>query len=171
MTRGKIMAWGFLGVLLTACGGGGGGGGGGGTLTPARNLVGTWTTPFAVAMDIQTDFCTPNLSLVATENWTATWIITATSDPSVVDIEMQFNRSGFQTVQSCGGTGYVPDFSPMSLTGTVSGSSLMLTRGSASAGNFTFTTDLMQGTWDNGFCLAFCQRILCQTNAFKLTRQ
>ncbi len=38
-------------------------------------------------------------------------------------------------------------------------------------GVFTFTTDLMQGTWDDSWCAAYCQRVVTDTNQYKLNRQ
>ena len=57
------------------------------TLTPARNLEGTWKTAFPVRFYIKTDFETfGKLKDVGSENRTMTWKITETSDEKVVNV-------------------------------------------------------------------------------------
>jgi hypothetical protein len=47
-----------------------------GPLSPARALEGTWKMDFPVTVSFDTDFCTANPTLVATQDWNATWIVT-----------------------------------------------------------------------------------------------
>src|SRR4030042_1874549 len=72
-------------------------------LTPARNLEGTWKTTFPVKFYIKTDFDTfGELQDVGSENRTMTWIITATSDENVVDLEVRVAVSNTQLVSASG---------------------------------------------------------------------
>ena len=145
------------------------------TLTPARNLEGTWKTTFLVRFYIKTDFETfGELKDVGSENRTMTWIITGTSDENVVDVEVSFTVSNRQLVS---GSGYTPDVSPMFFTGTISGTRLTLTTGggqfseSRTVGEFSFTTDIVTGTWSDRWSMAYEQEVYTQTNSLKLVRQ
>ena len=144
------------------------------TLSPARNLEGTWKTAFAVKFYIKTDFETGELQDVGSENRAMTWIITETSDENVVDVEVSFTSSNRQLTAD---SGYTPDVSPVFLTGTISGTRLTLTTGgstfeeSHSVGTFSFTTDIITGTWDDQWSLAYGQEVYTTTNSLKLSRQ
>ena len=144
-------------------------------LTPARNLEGTWKTAFPVKFYIKTDFDTfGELKDVGSENRTMTWIITATSDENVVDVEVYFTVSNRQLVT---GSGYTPDVSPMFLKGTISGTRLTLKTGgsqlsdSRTVGEFSFTTDIITGTWNDHWSMVYEQEIYTTTNSLILTRQ
>ena len=144
-------------------------------LTPARNLEGTWKTAFPVKFYIKTDFDTfGELQDVGSENRTMTWIITATSDENVVDVEVYFTVSNRQLVT---GSGYTPDVSPMFLKGTISGTRLTLKTGgsqlsdSRTVGEFSFTTDIITGTWSDQWSMVYEQEVYTQTNTLILTRQ
>ena len=144
------------------------------TLTPARNLEGTWKTAFAVKFYIKTDFETGELQDVGSEDRTMTWIITGTSKENVVNVEVSFAISNRQLAS---GSGYVPDVSPNFYTGTISGTRLTLTTGgstfeeSHSVGEFSFTTDIITGTWNDQWSLAYGQEVYTTTNSLTLTRQ
>ena len=81
-----------------------------------------------------------------------TWKITETSDENVVNVEFSFTVSNRQLVS---GSGYTPDVSLMFLTGTIRGTRLTLTTGggqfseSRTVGEFSFTTDIITGTWSD----------------------
>ena len=144
-------------------------------LTPARNLEGTWKTTFAVKFYINTDFDTfGELQDVGSENRTMTWIITAASDENVVDVEVQFTVSNRQLVT---GSGYTPDVSPMFLKGLISGTRLTLKTGgsqlsdSRTVGEFSFTTDIITGTWNDHWSMVYEQEVYTATNSLILTRQ
>lgn len=142
-------------------------------LTPARNIEGTWKTTFDVDYYIMTDFCTGFLVDVATEKRNVIWVITPIDD-NTVDIEATYTNSGYTiTNSSCGtSTGYVPDVSPQFYIGSISSSSLTIKDGSGfTKGTFSFTTDLMQGNWDDQWCLIFCQEVYTINNELKLTKQ
>lgn len=80
-------------------------------LTPARNLEGIWKTSFPVKFYIKTDFETfGELKDVGSEDRTMTWVITATSNENVVDVEVSFTVSNRQLATGSGYTpGCVPD--------------------------------------------------------------
>jgi hypothetical protein len=99
-----------------------------------------------------------------------TWTITSTSDENTVNIEVQFTGSNLQLVD---GSGYTPDVSPMFLTGTISGTRLTLTTGGSedrTIGQFSFTTDIITGTWNDQWIMVYEQEVYTTTNSLTLTR-
>lgn len=144
-------------------------------LTPARKLEGTWKTAFPVKFYIKTDFETfGELQDVGSENRTMTWIITGTNDENVVNVEVQFTVSNRQLAAD---SGYTPDISPMFLTGVISGTRLTLKTGgsqlseSRTIGEFSFTTDIMTGTWRDRWSMIYEQEVYTRTNTLILTRK
>ena len=161
----KIAA--VLGVTaLSACGGGSSDG----ALSAARDLAGTWKTNLPVSVYFKTDWCTPAPSLVASQDWNVTWVITPGVDDNTVNVQMNFSTSNFQLIAGCPDTGVTPEVSPMFLTGTISSSRLTLKMGSQVVGNFTFTNNIMQGDLDYLWCAAFCQVEYTQNRELILTR-
>jgi len=138
-------------------------------LTAARNLEGTWKTTFPVTFYIKTDYETfGELQDVGTENRTMTWIITATNDENTVNVEVQFTASNRLLVSD---SGYTPDVSPMFLTGTISGTRLTLKTGDRTVGEFSFTTDIITGTWSDHWSMVYEQEVYTATNGLILARQ
>jgi hypothetical protein len=138
-------------------------------LTPARKLEGTWKTSFPVTFYIKTDYETfGELQDVGTEDRTMTWIITATNDENTVNVEVQFTSSNRQLVSD---SGYTPDVSPMFLTGTISGTRLTLKTGDRTVGEFSFTTDIITGTWSDHWSMVYEQEVYTKTNSLILNRQ
>jgi hypothetical protein len=138
-------------------------------LTPARKLEGTWKTSFPVTFYIKTDYETfGELQDVGTEDRTMTWIITATNDENTVNVEVQFTSSNRQLVSD---SGYTPDVSPMFLTGTISGTRLTLKTGDRTVGEFSFTTDIITGTWSDHLSMVYEQEVYTKTNSLILNRQ
>jgi len=149
-------------------------------ISPARNLVGTWKTTFPVKFYIKTDFETfGELQDVGSENRTMTWIITATSDENVVNVEVHFTGSNLQLVT---GSGYVPDVSPMFYIGRISGARLTLEIGDYESigpkptqigfvGEFTFTSWCITGTWHDHWELVYAQEVYTATNSLILRLQ
>lgn len=140
-------------------------------LSAARDLEGIWTTTFPVKFFIQTDFCSEKLQDVATENRSITWEIENVDDNTVF-ITVNFTTSNFEIVnENCNPTGYVPDISLLFLHGSISSSGLTVSEydnESNVLGEFTFTTNLIQGTWVDSWCIAYCQRVYTATNQYKL---
>ena len=145
-------------------------------LSPARDITGIWMTDFPVTFYFQTDFCTPDLINVATEERTITWEIEEIDENNVF-ITINFTNSNFTvTTDQCpnNNTGVVPDITTDFVQGEISSSGMTVTEFKNTnnvLGEFTFTTDLMQGTWDVLNCIAYCQRVYTLPNAYKLSRQ
>lgn len=143
-------------------------------LSPARTIEGTWKTTVAVKHYIKTDFCTGNLEHVATQDRMVTMIITKGTDENHVNVEMRYAGSNFTVVNSnCTySTGYVPDVSPDYLQGVISSTSLKLVDSqNKEHGSFSFTTDNMMGTWNDDWCMVYCQTVYTNTNELKLYLQ
>jgi hypothetical protein len=145
------------------------------TLTPARNLKGTWKTTFPVTFNYQTDFCAGK-ETVAAADWNVTWVITpVTGSDNQVDIQMTYTTSNYRRVpSSCGNfsTGYVPLVSPQFLRATLSSTSITINKPSDGLTyNGSFTTDLMEGTWVHWECIVYCTGEFTGTNQLKMIRQ
>ena len=103
-----------------------------------------------------------------------TWKITETSDENVVNVEVSFAVSNRQLVS---GSGYTPDVSLMFLTGTIRGTRLTLTTGggqfseSRTVGEFSFTTDIITGTWSDHWSMVYEQEVYTATNSLILSKQ
>ncbi len=138
------------------------------SLSPARNLTGTWETSFSTTFYIQTDFQTGILQDVGSEDREVTWTITAAGSENVVNIEQTFTYSNRQLED---GSGYTPDIPLDDYTGVISSSSLTVKDGTRVVGQFTFTEDLISGTWSDEWSLAYSQKVYTTANALKLTRQ
>jgi hypothetical protein len=141
-------------------------------LTPARDLSGTWITPLKVTFHIKTDFCTPGLADVATEQRLVTWKITNINDTSV-NIEQTFTRSNFTVINpACGGSsGYTPDVSPNFYKGILSSNTLTVLSGKNIVGIFNFTTTQMEGNWNDSWCIAFCQEVYTVNKEWRTMKQ
>jgi hypothetical protein len=138
------------------------------SLTPARNLEGTWKTTFPVKFYIKTDFETfGELQDVGSENRTMTWTITATNDENIVNVEVYFTVSDRQLASD---SGYTPDVSPMFLEGVISGTRLTLKTGDRTICECNFTTDIITGTWSDHWSMVYEQEVYTATNSLILTR-
>ena len=147
-----------------------------GTLTPTRNIIGTWNTPIATEFILATDYDDfENLKDVGTEYRTMTWTITATSDENIVNVHVEFTISNKQVTS---GSGYIEDTSPMQLTGIINGTQLTLTKEDVgpikqvgTVGVFTFTTTQMEGTWHDQWEGVWQQNAYTAINGLKLLKQ
>ena len=145
------------------------------TLTPARNLKGTWKTSSPVTFYYQTDFCTGK-ETVGAADWSVTWVITpVTGNENEVDIQMTYSSANYRRVtSSCGNfsSGYVPLVSPQFLRATLSSTSITINKPSDGLTyNGSFTTDLMEGTWVHWECIVYCTGEFTGTNQLKMMRQ
>lgn len=138
------------------------------TLTPARELEGTWETTFPITFYIKTDFNSIDLEDVGSEEREMTWEITRTNDPNMVNIQVSWTTSNRTLIT---GSGYTPDIPLMDLTGTISSTELTLKTGNRVIGVFSFTTDLMMGTWNDSWELAYAQEVYTKINELKLIRK
>jgi hypothetical protein len=146
------------------------------TLTPTRDIVGTWKTTFSTKFIIATDWSTFGLlEDVGSENRTMTWTITATDQENIVRVQVEFSYTDRQLIS---GSGYTPDTSPMGLTGIINGAQLTLSKADSgpikqigSVGVFTFTTHNMEGTWHDHWSGVWDQNVYTSTNGLKLIKQ
>ncbi len=141
-------------------------------LSPARSIAGTWTTPFAVPMNYQTDICSGSRQNVYRASWTVTWIITAQSGTSNgVDVEMHFSSSaGIPVSGACANPLWVPEPSPMFLTGTISSSHLELYNANGAAFDGNLTTNNITGTFGAWECQIYCSGEQSDALKFILTK-
>jgi len=137
------------------------------TLTPAREITGTWQTSFPTTFYIQTDFQTGELQDVGTEERVVTWVITEGSSENTVNIEQRFTVSSRNLVS---GSGYIPDVSPSFFQGIISGSRLTVMSGSRIVGEFSFTSYTIQGTWDDSWSMVYSQRVYTPVNGLILNK-
>ncbi len=138
-------------------------------LSPARNLAGEWETTFPVKFYIKTDFINGVLEDVGSEDRTMEWIISEGYNDNTVYVEITFESSN-RTIIS--GSGYTPDVPFMSLIGQIEGTRLILaTSDGTIIGEFSFTTDLIMGTWNDSWEMAYAQEVYTKTNELKLIRK
>jgi hypothetical protein len=64
-----------------------------------------------------------------------------------------------------------PDVSPMFLTSTISGTRLTLKTGDRTVGEFSFTTDIITGTWSDHWSMVYEQEVYTATTGLILARQ
>jgi hypothetical protein len=140
-------------------------------LSAARNLVGTWKTSFPTTVYYDTDWCSYDPALVASQPWNFTFVITAGQDDNHVNVEMSFGTGAFTVINGCPGTGIIPEVSPLRFTGTISSSRLLLTSGTQVVGEFNFTSDILTGTFDYTWSAVYSQREYTATNTLILRRQ
>jgi len=143
-------------------------------LSPARSIAGTWTTPFPVPMNLQTDICTGNRQNVARATWTVTWIITEQAGTSNgVDVEMHFSQSASTAVSGVCSDGYhlwVPEPSPIFMQGTISASHLQLYNSIGQAFDGNLTTNNITGTFGAWDCQIYCSGEQSDALKFILTK-
>ena len=144
-----------------------------GLLSPARNIAGTWKGTFGTKFYLQTNLYTDYISFVSQDR-IYTMVITADkTNENKVNITATYTSSNsVQLTTDYLYSGLIPEVQPMYLYGTISSTSLILSNGNGvQFATMSFTTDLMQGTWDQTLCGAYCQRAYCETNQLKLYRQ
>jgi len=138
-------------------------------LSPARDLTGTWKTAFPVNFYIKTDFLTGNLEEVGSEERMMEWVISPGAGENEVNIDISFIVNNRTLVT---GSGYTPDIPLMSLKGDVESSSLTLRANNGRViGVFSFTSDLMMGTWNDSWSMAYSQEVYTHSNELKLVRE
>lgn len=147
-----------------------------GTLTPTRDIEGTWKTTLATQFIIATDYDDfENLKDIGTENRAMTWTITPTDNENIVFVKVEFAVSNRQVAS---GSGFIGDVSPMQLTGTINGTQLTLTKAdvgpikqNGSVGVFTFTSTQMEGTWHDNWSGVYEQNVYTTINGLKLMKK
>jgi hypothetical protein len=162
----------LTGLAFTmACGGGDGSSNT--PLTPARSLAGTWKTSIPVRVTFQTDFCTFGiLEDVLWQTWAVTLVVTPGAGDNNVLVDMSFQAGSFTPIaHSCSSSGAFAEPSPISLTGTISSTNLVLRKGADQVGNFNFTTSILTGTFDYTYHGAYDQREYTAPNTMILLKQ
>jgi hypothetical protein len=139
----------------------------GAALNPGPLLVGTWHTPFATTFNIQTDANTGTMQYEGYQQRTMTWKISTTFNPTILDVEVSFTVVS-SSINS--GAMYVPDISPNYYTGKVSGTRLTLSNSDGTIGDFSFTSTSIMGTWNDSWCMIYCQAVYTSVNGLTLVR-
>ncbi|MEO7922668.1 MAG: hypothetical protein ABIR30_03260 [Chitinophagaceae bacterium] len=142
-------------------------------ISPARNLEGNWTTPFAPTLYYYSDAC-GNYSRVAKAQIGMRWEINGTNDASVVNIDIfRTSTSAVQLLVSPGCALYVPMTTLLTVRGDISSSQLTLSSGGVIVGSFSFTTNNLTGSFNSNFdkfCGVYCSGIGSDPLAITLTR-
>ena len=133
-------------------------------LSPSRDITGTWKTTVPTKFSFSTDFA----SDAGYQMWNVTFVITSTSNPSTVNVKMSFSIASSAIVS---GSMWIPEVSPMYLTGAINSSQMQLRSGTSVVGVFSFTSTTMTGTYDNSWVAAYGQSVFTATNAIKLYKQ
>ncbi len=149
----------IIAVIAMAVGSGGGGEGGGG-------LAGTWvgTADFNIATDANTFDGT--LEYFGYETRAVTWTITAQSGGYEIEYTYDLVSRNLQD-----GSMYVPDVTPIYLSGTLSGSTLTVETDGRVVGTFTLNGNTVTGTWDDDWTMLYRQRVYTDTDGLTLTKQ
>ncbi len=140
-------------------------------ITPARNIEGTWTTPFAVKFYLSTDRC-GGFVRYADQNQKLTWTITALSDNEVL-INSNASYKGSFTIYSICAQQPVPvAFDVASaMTGIVSSSQMDLYVGSVKVGSMSLTTNNLTGYYDRNTCGSYgCSGFSTNSGTLILTK-
>ncbi len=102
---------------------------------------------------------------------TMTWTISRTFNPNTVNVDVSFS---VVTSSINSGSGYVPDVSPMTLEGRISGTRLTLVEGASMfspervVGEFSFTSSSIMGTWNDTWEMAYRQSVYTSVNGLTL---
>lgn len=152
-------------------------------LSPARNISGTWTTPFPVTFFMMSDGCGAGFIRYNSTPITMTWTIT-TIDDNNVDIWISSNTIGTTTqlASNCG-LGATLVF-PLHFHGNISSSNIQLTEkqlqynnsggatgfADVTTGNFNFTNNSINGTITEKDCPIYCGGFSTDNNKCFLTR-
>ncbi|RKX78354.1 MAG: hypothetical protein DRP87_06540 [Spirochaetes bacterium] len=146
-------------------------------LSPARKITGTWKSTFPITLYYATDEClnVDTITRVGEQKFNITWIIKQSYnlEPNTVDITVYMEEAGdWNYYGSCElFTGAFWD-SEEYYTGVISSTSLTLyDLYGDKAGDFTFTTDLMQGTLKDIYYNFYSFGWESDVNAYKLIKQ
>lgn len=144
------------------------------SLTPARQMAGTWQNDSPIMFYYQTDFCGLARD-VARALWNVTWEVTPVPGfTNAVDVEMRHTRGSMTILGSCNPTGWVPLISPVDFRLCITSTGFSSCQGSANTSGDaygSFTTDLIMSTWTHYECLIYCSGERTDINALKLSRR
>lgn len=143
-----------------------------GVTTPSSKFLGKYKSIDPILVKIKTDYCSFELTDVATIEWDVFWEVKETSDPNVVDIVMTYSSHDFQITNSeCTyGAGYLPEPSPLYIKGNISGDILTIIYDDQEFGTFNFADNEFEGEMKYSYCIAFCQEIYTDDNDFNIQK-
>jgi hypothetical protein len=138
---------------------------------PARDLVGTWKTSYATQFYVSMEGESSGYFYRD-----MTWVISATNDPNTVNIKITWTTSNSHVSSSWA---YVSEVQPLELTGTISGTRLIVNAPADSGpihylqsfGNYTFTSSYIEGTWHDDWEGLYRQHDYTATDGLKLIKQ
>jgi hypothetical protein len=142
---------------------------------PTNKFVGKWKTETPILVKVKTDFCTGTLEDVATMEWDLYWAVSATEDPNVMDIKMNYSSRNYTvTNPECNtGTGYVPEPQPMYLIGYVTDNTLSVEYLSEEIFYVNYEESgnikVLRGDLSYSYCLVYCQEIYTDGNGLSIT--
>jgi hypothetical protein len=141
-------------------------------IAPTNKFVGKWKTETPILVKVKTDFCTGTLEDVATMEWDLFWEVTATEDPNVMNIKMNYSSRNYTiTNPECNtGTGYVPEPQPMYMTGYVTNNTLSVEY----LGEEIFLVNyvdgkVLRGGFSYSYCMLYCQELYTDGNGLSIT--
>lgn len=141
-------------------------------IAPTNKFVGKWKTETPILVKVKTDFCTGTLEDVATMEWDLFWEVTATDDPNVMNIKMNYSSRNYTIINpECNtGTGYVPEPQPMYMTGYVTNNTLSVEY----LGEEIFLVNYVDGKVLRGglsysYCMLYCQELYTDGNGISIT--
>jgi hypothetical protein len=141
-------------------------------VAPTNKFVGKWKTETPILVKVKTDFCTGTLEDVATMEWDLYWVVTATEDPNVMDIKMNYSSHNYTiTNPECNtGTGYVPEPQPIYLTGYVTNNTLSVEYLGEEIFYMNYVEDkVMRGGLSYTYCLVYCQELYTEGDGISIT--
>ena len=96
-----------------------------------------------------------------------TWSISQGPNPSIMNVEVTYTV----TVDSINpGSGYTRDAQGIIYEGRINGTTLTLVLVTHTIGVFSFTPTSIVGTWNDGWCYSFCQRLYTPANGLTLVK-
>jgi hypothetical protein len=141
-----------------------------GTITPARNVEGTWKTPFAVKFYLSTDKC-GGFVRYADQDQKLTWLVTAISDNEVNIFSSASYKGSFNIYNICSQQPVPVSYDVSSMTGVVSSSQMDLYVGTTKVGSMSFTSNNLAGYYDHQTCGSYgCNGLSTNSGTLILTR-
>ena len=129
--------------------------------SPVSKFLGKYKSTKPVLVKIKTDFCTFELTDVATIEWDVIWEVKETKDTNIVDIVMTYKSHDFKIINSecTDGAVYLPEPSPLYIKGKISRNNLSIIYDGQEFGTFNFANNEFEGKMTYSYCVAFCQEI------------
>lgn len=152
----------LLGSGIAACGG---------PLSPAGNLEGTWTSPFAIKIFYATNTCGYPAVPEAYAMRNVKWNMTSTGD-NTVSIDESFTEGVTRIANSCNSRLTIADVPGAQYTGNISATTLTVSGTEVRGSAFTFTNNPgnLTGTWNAQFCGIYCTYSYSDNKTFVLTK-